>query len=495
MLHVHISGDFDDVLTGKFQEFLRRVEIQQLLNVPLKSSIEEHFRIIIENAHDEQLHKLFFAAISCMQLFLQSNFTGPISEVPSFVDLFPEFYNEEDHESCIKQCSEFIARNTPGLYSLIANPDLLVLPKMVFWEMSDRFCSVVTADWWAIRYLTLLQTLSDEVTTALYDAIASKMASVETKQVTGDDLQLKIMYYLEVTQMYLKFSDTINAAKTMKLAESLSTVETELSGSSGKRTKYQIESRPQLYLSVNYADRAITDGRCVNDATPVDLLPKDVELDDDTRLPNIRFIDEDDDKIPNLNSLEQSVILTKLQLLRKSSAKDLSLKEQSKAYLRALLQHPKCWAVHYQALRMRSKAEIDESRAVDRALRQYEELSVCVTRPSNQVGESACRQYLCYSSGLTPHWVTSQDYGNLLFSLGCTKSALEIFERWHIWEDAITCYNKLQVTFTFQIFFQLLEEKKNYIYFQNFTFFLVCARKVFTRLKSGLIVLHFFLLL
>ena len=158
MLHVHTSGEFDDVLTGKFQEFLRRVEIQQLLNVPLKSSIEEHFRTLIENAHDEQLHKLFFAAMSCMQLFLQSNFTGPISEVPSFVDFFPEFYNEEDHESYIKQCSEFIARNTPGLYSLIANPDLLVLPKMVFWEMSDRFCSVATADWWAIRYLTLLQT-------------------------------------------------------------------------------------------------------------------------------------------------------------------------------------------------------------------------------------------------------------------------------------------------------------------------------------------------
>lgn len=79
---------------------------------------------------------------------------------------------------------------------------------------------------------------------------------------------------------------------------------------------------------------------------------------------------------------------------------------------------------------------------MQRSLTQFEELVAAVNREEPSRFE---RLKLFYSSLVLSHWELQQELAKMLMRLGCVKSALEIFERLHLWEDVIVCYNDLQM--------------------------------------------------
>jgi hypothetical protein len=74
----------------------------------------------------------------------------------------------------------------------------------------------------------------------------------------------------------------------------------------GKRTQYQQTPLPQLTIRVHCTiDETLTDtGREIASD-----LPRDVRLEDDTRLNQIAFINKDDNILPDLPSLYQSLLI------------------------------------------------------------------------------------------------------------------------------------------------------------------------------------------
>lgn len=77
-------------------------------------------------------------------------------------------------------------------------------------------------------------------------------------------------------------------------------------GALGKRTRYQERDIAQLTLKVDSALSTMLDGGTTS------CVPKDMHLEDEIRLPEIKFADEDVKKFPALNGIQQSAILASL---------------------------------------------------------------------------------------------------------------------------------------------------------------------------------------
>uniref|UniRef100_A0A2P2I004 Tetratricopeptide repeat protein 27-like n=1 Tax=Hirondellea gigas TaxID=1518452 RepID=A0A2P2I004_9CRUS len=385
-------------------------------------------------------HTVFCIGISVLQLFVQSNFTGPVL-VSTLLDLFPIMEKEDENKEVVRTSAmEYIAENTEGVYPLLRNPEYLMMAKLLLCNLLDsKLVSGFTNDWWAMRCYIILQRVADEPSSVFYESIQKCINEMEP--VMKKDRELHALFYLEAGQAYLLYSDVRQAAEHFHKADAALKLKYELSGALGKRTKFQVEAKPQLVLKVQYEDQPLLAGEAEGPKLlPIDL-PKDLQLNDDTRLPHYKF-EEDDDRVPNLVPIEQLAILVKLQHMRRSSASDLQLQEESKAYLNALLQFPKCWAIQYISLLLRSKIESQESRAMDRSLQQLNELVDCFKRDEPSRFE---RLKLFYASKLPASWVIKQTYGRMLVQLGCTKSALVHFEELQLWEDVIDCYNTIQM--------------------------------------------------
>lgn len=409
------------------------------LQTHLTSALKEILNSDSSNTH--QCHTVLCLGIASLQLFVQSNFTGPAHLVSQLTSLFPGLLKQEQNQNDFrKESVALISENTAGVYTLLNNPEYFAIARVVFEMLENDLQSCLTVNWWCIRYCVVFETILDETSSAVYDHMTECISNIENGTLLQENQHLEVLFNLEMSQNYLRFSDVGSSSKRLELANQVVGFESKLSGAFGKRTKYQVEPKAQLLVTIEYVNKSILAGEADGPQLLSSDLPKDCYLNDDTRLAHIKFVEEDDDKIPSLMPIEQVALLTKVNYLRRSAAHDLQLKEETKAYVNAMLQYPKCWVVQYNALRLRSKLESDESRAVDRALQQYEELVECVKKEEPSRFE---RLKLFYASGMPASWIMRQEYGTMLVQMGCTKTALGLFEELELWEDVIDCYNRI----------------------------------------------------
>ncbi|WAR29223.1 TTC27-like protein [Mya arenaria] len=175
----------------------------------------------------------------------------------------------------------------------------------------------------------------------------------------------------------------------------------------GKRTRFQQTDNAQLLLQVT---RLPVEGDGCQDkelvASSNNLMPKALNLDDDTVLEAINFTDPDGQEVFVLNKMEN-------------------------------------WSVAIAALLLRSKLEKGSRRRVERSMRQLEELFNQTMRQEPSAGQ---RSRLFYAAKIPPVWEIQRQLAELLLSLGAVGSALEIYEQLELWEDAIACYQRLGKT-------------------------------------------------
>ncbi|XP_050066689.1 tetratricopeptide repeat protein 27 [Aphis gossypii] len=422
-----ISNEMKNVLKGNYVEvleddlFLRLYdEFENLSKLNFSSNIVKHLSDFL---HLNPLKKniIFTFGVACYQLFIQANWTGPLI---SKLDLKSWGSSTAVVESLVNDL-DCVSRKV--LY-----PELLVFSYAVF---SNNQINIFTRSWWQIRMLSTLQSLLNELSNDLKNMI--ELAFEQMEKTVWETDEEEAIFRIEQCKIYLShYGNITKATNCLNTAMDLLGLEHSLVGAMGKRTKFQVKELAQLTLTVNSHTREnntnlLTSHECCD-------LPKDCVLDDENRLPDIKFSNESAGKFPKLSSLQQAAILNTLILEQKCKPKDDLQFEELQPYIRCLVSQQSVWSVHVSTLLQRSLLERDSRKSVERAMRQIESLvsSLEVSSPLNVE-----RLYLFHCSFVSPSWQLKAYLGNIMLSIGAIQSALDWFLALDLWEECVACYN------------------------------------------------------
>lgn len=108
------------------------------------------------------------------------------------------------------------------------------------------------------------------------------------------------------------------------------------------------------------------------------------------------------------------------------------------------------WATRITSLLLNIRLESTHRRTVERSLRQCEEVVNLLSKQSSADGADVLtpvRQRLtfAYASYMRPRWSVRAELGELMISLGLTKTALDLYMDLRKWPNVIACYNQLEL--------------------------------------------------
>lgn len=447
LLHLFFDGDFRGVLQS--------APVHSLLcggggHVGQGTDIEAHLETTLtrylSSASDEEQHNrellLLLVAASCLQMFAQSNWTGPPLDLQDS-EILPSALLQDQSQSLVRDSvMSSLLLDGESVYSLVSNPLLLLLSRVLLTTLADKMSSLQLCRWWTLRYLALHQQVLEACSPQLLSLAQSSIKSVtENLTVLEGHPELQLQFHLECVYINLSYYEYSSAKEHMRRAQELSGLTVNMTGALGKRTRFQQKSLAQLILEVKREERPDWRDKEMSPApTPVDLLPKDCSLNDDTRLEQISLEDPDQFQIPDLSPEEQATVLGLCTDYLKNNPVHKLTEEELLAFSSALLSQPKFFSVEASALILRTKLERGQRRCVERAMMQTQVLVDYFEEKSCPVSE---RLKLFHCCRPPTRWSVQKTLASLLTDLGCTSSALLMFEKLQLWEDVVVCYERL----------------------------------------------------
>jgi tetratricopeptide (TPR) repeat protein len=465
---------------------------------------------------------LLAVAVSLLQAFVQANWTGPELSF-STSSLFPS-HQATDEATMDTVSLSHLSRSGEPAYHLAKHPVLLLLALDLF-DVSDlpgsTWSHVKTIPVWRLRagliHLRILddpvplpQSIIDDFSTLVESGIFTKPppqnvsldpVSIEAfKDIVPSNTLLLGHYHALLSTLHPPSYRLASVAFTD--AATQAGLEYELTGRLGKRTKFQVEDKTQLVLLARGAQRegwaprtkrdilqipeqSQQQNETKNDATAT-IVPLNLDLNDDTLLERTQFTavssssptssdgplsSLDASNQPVLHPLHQSILLS-LSLHTSNNSPHYGLTSlQIRAFVERVLSDPENWTVYSMALLLRSRLESDRSRTVERGLWQLQSLVDQLKLDSSPTDEEGVQKEQgapvkerlthIYALALPSRWQLEKELANRYISLGVIKSALEIFRRLEMWEEAVRCYATIEQTDKgIEIVRQLLEGRK-----------------------------------
>ncbi|XP_075932796.1 tetratricopeptide repeat protein 27 isoform X2 [Anarhichas minor] len=440
----------ESLMEGDFEAVLLSPQVLDLLTgdgscsegEDIEAYLEKRVLQYLDDDHTKRELAVMALAVSCLHMFAQSNWTGPPLSI-HISDVLPQALLSSQPQTVVEAIHSSLLLDGESVYSLVANPFLLLLARVILTKCSSKMDSLQLLPWWTLRYVSLHQQILESRSPQLLDLAQSSIDKVlKCQSLLSEQRNLAIHFHLECVYTFLTYYEYQPAKEHIKKAQELSGLNINTTGALGKRTHFQQKYLAQLILEVKREQDqpGWVDDELSPTPTPQASLPKDYALGDETRLDKINLAAPDQYELPDLRAEEQAVILGICTDFQKNNPVHKLTEEELLAFTSCILSQPKFWAVEVTALCLRTKLEKGNSRCVERAMMQTQAIVDHFEDKNCPVTERLKGFYSCQAP---PRWDVQKQLASLLTDLGCTSSSLLIYEKLELWEDVVICYERL----------------------------------------------------
>ncbi|KAI8333521.1 hypothetical protein BC941DRAFT_433689, partial [Chlamydoabsidia padenii] len=440
-------NQYESMLAGQYVDLLNKSPLFDQADYTLSTSLEQWVQsrldtLLAQQSSIEMAHSLILTGIACLNVFVQLNWTGPLVDT-SILVLLGMDATEQQTAEFHSLCLDWLSSDGEQVYHLTDQLGYLVVAKTIFLGLKDHN-DLLTAPMWARRSVFIQQQLLDECTGSL-QSLLTELTLLMDKKLTGDDKQLRVRYELETALVSSYYGQDKEAFDQMKVAQATSGFKWSLTGALGKRTKFQTFDVSQLVVLAESEQQQEEESMEVEVARPETL-----DLNDDTLLDKISFTKTDDNdrdatkRHGNLQTIDQCLLLAFCLNVKNTNPDHGMTYEEMVPYVTRVLENPNNWMVHTMALLLRSRLEAHKSRTVERSALQLQALVDQIKLDDDDVAKADERVSYFYELLLPSKWEMERELARRFISIGVVRSALEIFERLEMWEDAISCYQMLE---------------------------------------------------
>lgn len=462
-----------DTIEGNFRKVLTDIQVRAFLHANFtfpEQTLQDSlgFNARITGAAPEEEFLRLVLTIVCLNAFVQANWTGPDLDIQPLQVITVTDSSITEEVLSTKAISELTYGGEPA-YHLAQVPVFLRLAQILVGLPYVHYASFA---WWRLRVAFVHQQILDEPA-ALPPTLLAPLKTLPIQYTAEPEFAGRLL--LEQGLISHIGSQDRQAAELFVKAARATGLEYELTGALGKRTKFQVNELSQLVLLAESrlpirdimsqpAKGVRTDPECTagveqpqstNDPEPRSQVPCTLLLNDDTLLEKTEYTSSKPGDLPSdsilnhinpsnqppLHPLDQCILLSLCLNIKNTSPAHGLTAEQMSPYVSRVISHPRNWSVHTMALLLRSRLESSRTRTVERSTFQLQALIDQMPTADSMLSE---RLIYFYCTPLPSKWEMERELAHRLMSLGVIKSALEIFERLEMWEDAVKIYGMLE---------------------------------------------------